>query len=106
MSIHKGRAINLDSLMPKPSIYQNRRQDKQGERNPFEGFFNILSEALSKVNNLQNEAEILTQGLVTGEIDNIHEVMIAAQKAEIALELTLEIRNKILAAYDKIMMMR
>lgn len=100
-------SVNLDRLMPSPSIlYQDRRQaTSKGGKDLYGSFANILDETLSNVNNLGNKSDILTQKLVTGEIDNVHEVMIAAQKAEIALELTMEIRNKVIAAYDKIMAM-
>lgn len=97
--------VNLNSLMPCSSIlWQNREQGKQS-KDLLGNFSKVLGEALSKVNNLRKESDILTQKLVTGEIDNVHEMMIASQKAEVALTLAMEIRNKVIQAYDKIMMM-
>ncbi|HAV43082.1 TPA: flagellar hook-basal body complex protein FliE [bacterium] len=100
-------SISLNSLMPRSTRWptQNGRVKEQ-PRNLMEGFSTILSKALSEVNNRANESDLLTQKLVTGELDSIHEVMIAAQKTEILLELTLEIRNRALQAYEKIMTMR
>lgn len=103
-------SINLNSLMPRSTRWptsptQNGKVRGQ-PRNLVEGFSTVLSRALSEVNNRAKEADLLTQKLATGEIDNIHEVMIAAQKAEVLMELTLEIRNKALQAYEKMMTMR
>lgn len=69
-------------------------------------FADFLNNALSQVNNLQNEAQVANQKFATGEIQDIHTVMIASQKAELALQYTLAIRNKIMDAYSEIMRMQ
>lgn len=46
------------------------------------------------------------QNLITGKSNDVHTAMIAMQKANIALNLTMEIRNKIIAAYDEIKRMQ
>jgi len=66
-------------------------------------FSTFLNESLEKVNLLEKQSEEYNVKLVTGELDNIHEVMIAAQKADIALQLTMQIRNKVIDAYKEIM---
>ncbi|QIB26200.1 flagellar hook-basal body complex protein FliE [Caloranaerobacter azorensis] len=71
-----------------------------------DSFGNFLKEALDKVNSLQVEAEHYNKLLAMGQIDNIHEVMIASEKANIALQLTLSIRNKVIDAYKEIMRMQ
>ncbi|MDI3310492.1 MAG: flagellar hook-basal body complex protein FliE, partial [Thermoanaerobacterium sp.] len=68
-------------------------------------FGDILKTAISDVNNLQLKAQQDDQMLVTGDINDIHNVMIDATKADIALELTIQIKNKILDAYQEIMRM-
>jgi len=47
-----------------------------------------------------------TRLLITGEEIELHQVMLAAQKAELALELTLTVRNKVVEAYQEIMRMQ
>ena len=68
-------------------------------------FSNYLSEALNTVNNYQVQSDVLTNKLINGEDVNIEEVMIAAQKASVSLNLTLEVRNKAVEAYQEIMRM-
>ena len=62
--------------------------------------------SLNKVNDLQLESAELTNDFATGKTDNIHQVLIAGEKADIALQLTMQIRTKILDAYSEIMRMQ
>lgn len=66
-------------------------------------FKELLINSLEKVNQDQLYADEMDTKLVTGEVDNIHEVMIASQKAEVSLTFAVEVRNKILDAYKEIM---
>lgn len=66
-------------------------------------FKEFLLESLEKVNADQNEAEAMDKALILGEVDNIHEVMVASQKAELSLSFAIEVKNKILDAYKEIM---
>lgn len=68
-------------------------------------FSEILKSSLLKVNQLQLESQKLNEQLAIGNVDNVHQVVIAAQKAELALQFTIQIRNKILDAYNEIMRM-
>ena len=69
-------------------------------------FATFLNESLEKVSSLEKESQDYTLKLATGELENIHEAMIAAEKADVALQLTMKIRNKILDAYNEIMRMQ
>lgn len=69
-------------------------------------FKNIFKQVINDVNSLQKESEDLTTKLVLGQVEDIHQVTIAAEKASLALQLTVEIRNKILDAYQEIMRMQ
>ncbi len=68
-------------------------------------FAESLRTALSEVNALQIKADNASRGLALG-LANIDEVAIAGQKAEIALRLTLAVRNKVMDAYNEIMRMQ
>jgi flagellar hook-basal body complex protein FliE len=68
-------------------------------------FSEFLNNAVSDVNKLQLDSEKLNNAFAMGSTDNIHQVMIAAEKADIALQFTVQIRNKILEAYQEIMRM-
>ncbi|NSW89889.1 MAG: flagellar hook-basal body complex protein FliE [Firmicutes bacterium] len=78
--------------------------DSKGEdTKTFAGF---LSEALAKTNNMILEAENISDEFAAGQIEDIHKVLIAIEKADIALQFTLQVRNKILDAYNEIMRMQ
>jgi flagellar hook-basal body complex protein FliE len=69
-------------------------------------FSDTLNEAINSVNDLQKTADKGAQDLATGRTDNIHEVMIAVEKADIALKLMVQVRNKIIDAYQEVMKMQ
>jgi len=69
-------------------------------------FAALLQEGLAQVNALQSEADNAIWRLATGQADNLHEVMIAVERASIALELTIAIRNRLIEAYQEIMRMQ
>jgi len=66
------------------------------------GFGEFLRNAIGEVNAMQQESAQITDDFIAGRTDSIHEVMITAERASIALQLTLEIRNKVLEAYQEI----
>nr|WP_239583356.1 flagellar hook-basal body complex protein FliE [Metabacillus iocasae] len=68
-------------------------------------FSNFLSDSIHKLNESQNTSDAATEKLVRGESIDLHEVMIASQKASIQLQTTIEIRNKAVEAYQEIMRM-
>lgn len=65
-------------------------------------FGSILSEALENVNEMQLEADKMTQQYLTGENTDIAAVLLATEKANLALQLTVQVRNKIVEAYQEI----
>lgn len=69
-------------------------------------FGKFLQEALNQVNSQQQDVDVLKQKLVTGELTDVHTLMIAAEKASIGLQLTLQVRNKALEAYQEMMRMQ
>ncbi len=69
-------------------------------------FKEYMLESLNKVNQLQSEADAGVQRLLTGEADNVAEVLIASKKAGVAFDLLMEIRNKLIDAYSEIRQMR
>lgn len=69
-------------------------------------FRSILLRGLEEVNRLQTEADQGVQRLLTGETDNVAEVLTAANKAGIAFDLLMEVRNKLTEAYREIQQMQ
>ena len=73
----------------------------QGDGGP--SFAETLSQSLDKVNDLQKEADVAIKDFVSGETRNIHETMIAVNKADLAFRLTMQVRNKIVEAYQEVL---
>lgn len=73
---------------------------------PVKSFGEFLVDALKRTNELELESERMNEALATGRIEDISQVVVAAQKAEIALQLTLQLRNRATAAYQEIMRMQ
>ena len=69
-------------------------------------FGETLRDAVGEVNTLQKTADVKMQELATGKAKSIPDVMIAAEKADIALRLMVQVRNKIIEAYQEIMKMQ
>jgi flagellar hook-basal body complex protein FliE len=74
--------------------------------NMAESFKDMLNTALDKVNKVQTSADQAIQKFSTGQIEDIHQVMTAVEEANLALRLTIQIRNKILDSYREIMRMQ
>jgi len=66
-------------------------------------FADTLAQSLDKVNSMQKEADVAIQDFVAGDTRNIHETMIAVGKADLAFRLTMQVRNKIVEAYQEVM---
>jgi flagellar hook-basal body complex protein FliE len=83
------------------------RIDIEPKEDVAESFGTMLNNAMKKVNDLQLNADALTQkSIVTPHKVNVHEVMIAVQKAQFSLNFTKAIRDRIIRAYQTIVSMR
>ncbi len=71
-----------------------------------EDFAAMVKEQLQQVSRMQSEADENVQKLLTGETQNFTEVFTAARKAEVAFSLLMEIRNKLIDAYQEVKNMR
>ncbi|OIP25318.1 flagellar hook-basal body complex protein FliE [bacterium CG2_30_54_10] len=69
-------------------------------------FAEKIQGAVDEVDGLDKESQKLTQDAVLGRIENLHDVMIAAEKARTAMNLTLEVRGKVIGAYKEVMRMQ
>jgi flagellar hook-basal body complex protein FliE len=70
------------------------------------GFAELLQQSISKVNNAQKAADMSVQRAVLGQEQDLHRVMIAQEEASLTFELLMEVRNKLLEAYQQIMQMQ
>jgi flagellar hook-basal body complex protein FliE len=69
-------------------------------------FAGVLDNALKELNDTQVKADQLALELVTGEIQDIHQVTVAMTEAKLTMQLAVEVRNKIIEAYQEVSRMQ
>jgi flagellar hook-basal body complex protein FliE len=69
-------------------------------------FADLVTDAIGQVNQLEQQAQTAVTGLMTGSGVDVHQAMIATQKADMAFELVLAVRNKAVQAYQSVMGMQ
>ncbi|MCP9446232.1 MAG: flagellar hook-basal body complex protein FliE [Nitrospira sp.] len=70
------------------------------------GFMDSLKQAIGQVNDAQLQAGRAVDELMTGESQDIHRAMVALQQANVSFQLMMQIRNKLIAAYEEIQRMQ
>lgn len=70
------------------------------------GFGEYLANSLEEVNKIQANADTMAQKLATGDVEDVHQVMLALSQASNAFGLTVSVRNKAIEAYQEIMRMQ
>ena len=78
----------------------------EGAAGAGESFTNVLGNALAQVNQLQNQAASSITALATGDKTSLHDTMIAMEQADVSFRLMMQVRNKIVEAYQEIMRMQ
>jgi flagellar hook-basal body complex protein FliE len=68
-------------------------------------FKDTIKQFVESVNGLQKQAAAAETGFLNGEITDVHQVMVAVEEASVAFELLMEIRNKLLEAYQQVQRM-
>lgn len=69
-------------------------------------FADLLTDAVGNVKQLEEQAHAAVSGLMTGSGVDVHQAMIATQKASMTFELALAVRNKAVQAYQQVMGMQ
>lgn len=69
-------------------------------------FGEVLKDSLAQVNSLQHEADTAIQSLATGGTATLHDTMLAVEKAELSFRLMMQVRNKIVEAYQEVLRMQ
>jgi len=66
----------------------------------------MVADSAREVNRLQLDVDDVAEKVSTGQVEDFHTAMIAVQKASLALDLTLQVRNKAIESYQEIMRMQ
>ncbi len=75
-------------------------------RKDVSSFKDTLTGFMKDVNDAQNKADKSIERLAAGEINDVHQVMNAAQEAKVAFNMMMEVRNKVMDAYQEVMRIR
>jgi flagellar hook-basal body complex protein FliE len=87
-------AISVPSLLPAPGSSSGG------------AFQSAFADAVSKVESFQNNAQSSVERFLSGEGEELHHVAIASQQAELSFQLFMQVRNKIVSAYQQVMQMQ
>lgn len=82
------------------SISANPKQNEVDSKS--ENFADMLKNSLDEVNEKQLNSEDISQKFLTGEDVDIHEVMLASEEARLSLQMAVQIRNKLVEAYQEL----
>jgi len=99
--------VNISSLSSNP-LFSNKIMGSESKTNNNMGtkgestFSQMVNQKLEQANSLQKDADQLTESFLGGGPVEIHQMLIAMEKADLALRETMEIRNKLVEAYKEI----
>lgn len=96
-------------VLPSPSKFFNegiKTDNQKSEAADAPSFGEMLKAAVQNVNSLDKESDVQTAMLIAGQTSDLHQVMIAAEKASIATQMAVQVRNKAMEAYSEIMRMQ
>ncbi len=96
VTLQPGRVEAMQPLAPRPV--------SPGQSDG--SFKSVLSDAISEVQRLQTEADTTIKKLVSGEIKDVTETMVAVERADVSFQTMMAVRNKMLAAYEEVMRMQ
>ncbi len=93
----------------RPILDRIQLPDLAGKTKPSEqegGFGGILKQAIAQVAGQQQEAETSMNSFLRGESEEVHKVALDVQRAELSMEMFLQMRNKVVQAYQEVMRMQ
>ncbi|MFS0751850.1 flagellar hook-basal body complex protein FliE [Oceanobacillus sp. 1P07AA] len=79
---------------------------KQSASEAQANFASTLKNAIEDLNHIQLESDKKTEAFASGKIDDLHDVMITAQKSSVTLETTVQMQKKVIDAYNEVMRMQ
>lgn len=98
--------MRIEALKLIPVVSKDIGQISSPIESGNKNFGEFLTQALGEVNKLQNDSAQATFDLAAGKLQDVSQVTIAAEKATIAMQLTMQVRNKMIDAYQEVMRMQ
>ena len=99
--------MEIEALQMTPvNIHAKSHIGENQPQEPVKSFGEFLVDALKATNALQKHSDAMNAALAAGRVEDISQVMVASQKAEISIQLALQLRNRAVSAYQEIMRMQ
>jgi len=95
-------AIPIQGLPPAPDFGASTAGGTAASSSSQTDFLATLREAMNQVQDLHTGAEAKVAGMLDGSGDDVHSAMIAVEKASLAFEMMVQVRNKIVQAYQQV----
>jgi len=92
--------VGPGNILPRPKVGEGARGTGEGP-----SFKEMLTNSLDEVRSLQLQADDAIRNLVAGEVTDVTEAMVAVERADLAFNTMMAVRNKIIQAYEEIMRM-
>lgn len=99
------KEMTIQSAFPQ-SMNPNGASRPAGSSASNGDFGKILKDSIHTVDRLQHEADTAIEDLSTGREADIHKTMIAMEKADISFQMVMQVRNKLVAAYEEVIRMQ
>ncbi|MBU3126649.1 flagellar hook-basal body complex protein FliE [Clostridium tagluense] len=93
--------MNINAYVNNTKIFNELQKNTVEGENKSTDFLDTLKEKLNEVNDKQIESDNLTQKFIKGEEEDVHKVMLSTEEAKLSLELAVQIRNKLVDAYQE-----
>ena len=94
--------VDLKINLQKPNEVLGNQKKILGTNEEGSTFGDMIKNAIHSVNDAQKNADNMVTDFVSGKTDNVHEVMISMEKAQLSFQLMTEIRNKIVDTYQEL----
>ena len=99
-------SVFITPMPPDLRFSELRKSVATGSEEAGTRFGDMLKDAISSVNDLQKTSDMEIQKIMTGESEDLHTAVIAMQKADLSFQMMMQVRNKIVAAYQEVMRMQ
>lgn len=96
----------IGPINPKLQVPEMELLRRPGTEKKDSNFGTVLKDAISTVNELQKQSDQEIEKLMTGESQDLHNTVIAMQKADLSFQMMMQVRNKIVQAYQEIIRMQ
>ena len=100
--------MKINGFVPNNEIFTKMSVGQENKIETFSNntFGNVLKGELDKVNESQIASEDITERFIKGEDIDVHNVMVAGEEAKLSLQLAVQVRNKLVEAYQEISRMQ